>query len=124
MKNILYGICLMVLSGLVMAMGHSSTTAVKGGEFESSAHVVGGWYPVFFDDYSAVKVNQIITSIKEGRVSKISINYDQNQALADNIHQTIISKTNVDAKLVRTSPPQDNTVKYNHMRVVVTVWSK
>ncbi|OZA03932.1 MAG: endonuclease, partial [Polynucleobacter sp. 24-46-87] len=43
-----------------------------------SRQVLGGWYPVFFDQYSPEKVSAIISNIKAGRVASIELQYDRN----------------------------------------------
>ena len=51
----------------------------------ASAPLVGGWYPVFFDKYNDVAVDNIIKSYHDGRVKKAIISYDQNYTLAKQI---------------------------------------
>lgn len=91
-------------------------------ESKVTPHVVGGWYPVFFESYSENKINQIITTIKEGRAAKIVISFDQNKSLAIKIKTAIESKTNFMAELSHVAH-KDDTAQYNHMLVVVTVWN-
>ncbi len=85
---------------------------------------VGGWYPVFFETYSAKKVNQIIESIKKGNVSKIIITYDENNTLATKIQNKIINQTKLSVELSQIHQKDDKLVHYNHTEVVVTVFNK
>ena len=47
--------------------------------------MMGGWHPIFFDDYSSTKVDQLINHIQEGRVASIEIQYDRNSDLAKKV---------------------------------------
>ena len=85
---------------------------------------IGGWYPVFFDTYSAKKVNQIIGAITNGNVSKIIISYDESDALAIKIKNKIINQTKFPVELSHMHQKDDKLVQYNHTDVVVTVFSK
>lgn len=87
------------------------------------AQIVGGWYPIFFDTYSSEKVNQIVASIKAKKVKRILISYDENDCLASKIKKNISSKTNFPIEMDQVHQ-EDNTAQFNHMRVVVTVWSQ
>ena len=87
-------------------------------------HVVGGWYPVFFDKYSEIKIDQIISTINEGRVKRITVDYDRNKTLAVKIMKKIQSKTKFSVELHASHPKDSDTIKYKHEQVVVTVWSK
>ncbi len=83
--------------------------------------VIGGWYPVFFDEYSAGKVGELITRIKEGKVASIQIQYDQNAELAKKLLAQIESRTSMSISLTQGSPPDSNSVSYERNRVTVIV---
>ncbi len=86
--------------------------------------LVGGWYPVFFDDYSPSKLDEIISLIKAGQVTSIQIQYDRNTALAKMIASQIEAQTSMTAILIQSSPPDSATVSYERNRVVAIVRSK
>ena len=85
---------------------------------------IGGWYPVFFDQYSAAKVDEIITKMKAGKVSSVQIQYDRNTDLAKQIAGQIQSQTDMPVGLTQSSPPESSTVSYERNRVVAIIHSK
>lgn len=85
---------------------------------------MGGWYPVFFDNFAPAKVDQLIKSIQEGRVASIQIQYDRNSELAKKIAAQIGSQSTIIPSLVQSSPPDSPTVTYERNRVTVIVRSK
>ena len=85
---------------------------------------MGGWYPLFFDDYSGDKVKALITRIQEGRVASVEIQYDRNSALANQIAAQIESKTALKVHLTQSSPPDLPNVTYERNRVIAIVRSK
>jgi endonuclease G len=93
-------------------------------ESRPSGSIVGGWYPIFFDDYSSIKVDQLIRNIKEGRVASIEIQYDRNGELAQKIAAQIASQTQITPTLTQSSPPDSATVTYERKRVTAIVRSK
>jgi endonuclease G len=86
--------------------------------------LVGGWYPVFFDDYATNKVDEIIVRAKEGKVASIQIQYDRNSELAQKIAQQIEAQTGIKPNLLQSSPPDSATVSYERNRVVAIIRSK
>ena len=86
--------------------------------------LVGGWYPVFFDQYSPEKVAAIISSIKAGRVSSVEIQYDHNLRLAQNLAQEIETQSSILVTLSQSSPPDSPNVSYERNRVIAIVRSK
>lgn len=91
---------------------------------KDKAALVGGWYPVFFDEYSANKLNNIIANIKAGKVASIQIQYDRNEVLAKQIASQIESQTNLQANLIQSSPQESPTVTYERNRVTLIIRSK
>lgn len=85
---------------------------------------VGGWYPVFFDQYLDGKADEIITKIKDGKVASVQIQYDRNAGLAEQIAKQIESQTAMTVILIQSSPPQSATVSYERNRVVAIIHSK
>ena len=86
--------------------------------------LVGGWYPVFFDDVAPAKMDQLIKSIQEGRVASIQIQYDRNSDLAKKITAQVQSQTSIIPSLLQSSPPDSPTVTYERNRVTLIVRSK
>jgi endonuclease G len=89
-----------------------------------SKRVVGGWYPIFFDQYSPEKVIAIISSIKAGKVASIQIQYDRNVELAQQLAQEIGLKSTLQPTLSQSSPPDSPNVSYERNRVIAIVHSK
>ena len=86
--------------------------------------LVGGWYPVFFDDVAPAKMDQLIKNIQAGRVVSIQIQYDRNSDLAKKIAAQIQSQTSVIPSLLQSSPPDSPSVTYERNRVTLIVRSK
>ena len=86
--------------------------------------LLGGWYPVFFDDYSSYKVQEILSSIKAGRISSIQIQYDQNIELAKKLSLEIQSQTSLQVNLSQNSPPESKMVAYERNRVTAIIRTK
>ncbi|WP_231969672.1 hypothetical protein [Polynucleobacter necessarius] len=86
--------------------------------------MVGGWYPVFFDDYSPSKLNEIVARIKEGKVASIQIQYDRNSELAKKLAAQIETQTSMSASLLQSSPPDSTTVSYERNQVTAIIRSK
>jgi len=89
-----------------------------------SDRMIGGWYPVFFDDYSPAKLDQLVQNIKAGRVASIQIQYDRNSDLAKKITGQIESQTSITPTLIQSSPPDSATVSYERQRVTAIVRPK
>ena len=86
--------------------------------------LVGGWYPVFFDEYSPSKVQEIVASMKAGRVSSIQIQYDHNVELAKKLQLEIQSQTSLQVSLSQNSPPESKVVTYERNRVTAIIRTK
>lgn len=89
-----------------------------------SRQALGGWYPVFFDQYSREKVSAIISNIKAGRVASIELQYDRNLQLAQSLAKEIEVQTQMQVRLSQSSPPDSPNVSYERNRVVAIVRSK
>ena len=85
--------------------------------------IVGGWYPVFFNEYDQKKVDSIIKTIAENRAKRVTITYDENKELADKILESIQSQLNYAVEMNHVAP-KDGTAKFDHSRVVVIVYQK
>ena len=86
--------------------------------------LIGGWYPVFFDEFSANKLNSVISNIKAGRVESIQIQYDRNESLAKQIASQIEAQTKIQLSILQSSPPESATVSYERNRVTLIIRSK
>ena len=88
------------------------------------APLVGGWYPIFFDQYSPEKVSAIISNIKAGRVFSLQIQYDRNRELAQRLAQEIEAQSFIKVTLSHSSPPDSSMAGYERNRVIAIVHSK
>jgi endonuclease G len=89
-----------------------------------SRDFVGGWYPVFFDQYSSEKAAAMISSIKADRISSVQIQYDCNTELAQKLFQEIQAQGLTQVTLSQSSPPDSPALNYERNRVTVIVQSK
>ncbi|QWE04846.1 DNA/RNA non-specific endonuclease [Polynucleobacter sp. JS-JIR-II-50] len=103
---------------------NSRNTSAKANEIKGQKTLVGGWYPVFFDDYSPNKLNDVINNIKSGNVASIQIQYDRNETLAKQISSQIESQAKLKVSLIQSSPPESSTVTYERNRVTLIIRSK
>ena len=85
---------------------------------------LGGWYPVFFDQYSSQKIAAIISNIQSGRVVSIQIQYDRNGELAHKLEQEIQVQGRMQSTLLQSKPPDSPSVSYERHRVTVIVHTK
>lgn len=86
--------------------------------------VAGGWYPIFFDQFSPEKIAVLNSNIAAGRVASVEVQYDRNLKLAQELQQAIKSNSSTPVTLTQTSPPQSNEVSYERDRVIALVRSK
>ena len=89
----------------------------------NAQNLVGGWYPVFFDQYSESGVAQVVSSIKAQKVKRILISFDKNKSLALKIGQYIYAQTKFSPEF-QYNHHEDDTARYDHNRVVLIIWSK
>ena len=89
-----------------------------------SKQPIGGWYPVFFDQYSSDKVAAITSNIKAGKVASIELQYDRNEVLAQNLAQEIQALSSIKVTLSQSSPPESPKVSYERNRVIAIVRTK
>lgn len=89
-----------------------------------SKNMIGGWYPVFFDQYSPEKLAAIISNIQSGQVASIELQYDLNVELAQKLAQDIQKQTHLQVTLSNSSPPDSPNVSYERHRVIALVHSK
>ena len=89
-----------------------------------SRQSIGGWYPVFFDQYSPEKVSAIVSNIKSGRVTSIQLQYDRNTELAQKLAQEMREQSTLQVTLSQSSPPDSPNVSYERNRVTAIVRTK
>jgi len=102
----------------------ASYTSTQPNEIKGQQTLVGGWYPIFFDDYSPNKLNDVVNNIKTGKVASIQMQYDRNENLAKQIASHIESQTNLKVSPIQSSPPESSTVTYERNRVTLIIRSK
>lgn len=90
----------------------------------ASKPIVGGWYPVFFDQYSPEKIAALVSNIKAGKIASVQIQYDRNLELAQKLEQEIQAQGLLQATLSHSSPPDSPNVIYERNRVTAIVRSK
>jgi hypothetical protein len=90
---------------------------------QNSPTKVGGWYPVFFDQEDQALLQKIIDQSKSGLVSKLIVDFDQNTALAKNIIDTLKANCQCVVESRRSENRDTDSVKFNHQRVTVLVYS-
>jgi endonuclease G len=93
-------------------------------QHQENTKPVGGWYPLFFDAYSAEKINAILNDIHSGKVASIQIQYDQNTELAHRIATQLQTQNPVAVEMNQSSSPESSGVTYERKRVTVIVRSK
>ena len=110
-----------------LPIGEDNKTSIASTEvhdIKRQKTLVGGWYPLFFDDYSPNKLNAVVNSIQSGKVASIQIQYDHNENLAKEIASQIESQTNLKVSLIQSSPPESPSVTYERNRVTLIIRSK
>lgn len=103
-------------NGLLVLLGGTAIAATPA--------PIGGWYPLFFQNYEQRQVDSIVQTIKSDKVRRIVVLYDKNQTLANQIIAGIQSQVNFAIERSNDVPKDSATTKYNHDQVVVTVFLK
>jgi endonuclease G len=62
---------------LPIEVGGSKSSKPSEKSSSEARPMVGGWYPVFFDQYSAEKLTALISNINSGKVASVQIQYDR-----------------------------------------------
>jgi endonuclease G len=109
---------------LPIEVGGSKSSKPSEKSSSEARPMVGGWYPVFFDQYSAEKLTALISNINSGKVASVQIQYDHNLELAQKLAQEIQALSALQATLSQSSPPDSPNVIYERNRVIVIVRSK
>jgi endonuclease G len=109
---------------LPIEVGGSKSSKPSEKSSSEARPMVGGWYPVFFDQYSAEKLTALISNINSGKVTSVQIQYDRNLELAQKLAQEIQAQSALQATLSQSSPPDSPNVIYERNRIIVIVRSK
>ncbi|MEY3224895.1 MAG: hypothetical protein RL565_1085, partial [Pseudomonadota bacterium] len=104
------------------AESKSIKSATKGAS--APRQVLGGWYPVFFDQYSPEKVAALISNIKSGKIASIELQYDRNLNLAQSLAKEVEAQSSILVTLSQSSPPDSPNVTYERNRVIAIVRTK
>ena len=109
-----------------LAVEPTETKSIKSATKSASTprQVMGGWYPVFFDQNSPEKVAALISNIKSGRVASIELQYDRNLNLAQSLAKEIEAQSSIAVTLSQSSPPDSPNVTYERNRVIAIVRTK
>ena len=109
-----------------LAVEPTETKSIKSATKSASTprQVMGGWYPVFFDQNSPEKVAALISNIKSGRVASIELQYDRNLNLAQSLAKEIEAQSSILVTLSQSSPPDSPNVTYERNRVIAIVRTK
>ena len=109
---------------LPIEVGGSKSSKPSEKSSSEARPMVGGWYPVFFDQYSAEKLTALISNINSGKVASVQIQYDRNLELAQKLAQEVQAQSALQATLSQSSPPDSPNVIYERNRIIVIVRSK
>ena len=85
---------------------------------------IGGWYPIFFDQFSPDKIADLNTNIATGKVASVELQYDRNLELAEQIEQAIRSQSPIALSLKKVSPPSSDGTNFKRDQVIAIVQSK
>lgn len=89
---------------------------------EDSA-VIGGWAPVFLTNMDESQLNDIADGIKSKRIKRVVISYPTKmEPLAQDIHDYLEEKTDVDIPLKSIELKDTDQVKYNLTQVILTLY--
>lgn len=115
---------LAVADQVPLALIESSTPIKPALKPVESIELVGGWYPVFFNDYSNTKVQEIVDGVKTGRIKRLIISYDENLFLAMQIRVNILAKVNFAIQMEHVPLTDSSSTQFNHSQVVITVYTR
>lgn len=109
---------------LTQKSSSSNAVAVNSLAAKESPELVGGWYPVFFYEYSNSRVQEIINSINAGKIKRLIISYDDNKSLAMQIRTNIQAKVNFAIQMEHVPLTDSSSTQFNHSQVVITVYTR
>ena len=109
---------------LPLEANDSSVSKPAARDSSAPKQLVGGWYPIFFDQYSPEKVAAIISNIKSGKVASVQLQYDRNSELAQRLAHEIQVQSLMQVSLSQSSPPDSPNVTYERNRVIAIVRTK
>lgn len=86
--------------------------------------LVGGWYPIFFNQFNKTQLNTLINNYNHGRVKRVTLTYDKNSILASQISEYIQANSTLKLNIEKNSSLDTPETKYEHDKVIITVYSK
>ncbi len=90
--------------------------------FAGTPEPICSWGHISFNSYDQEKVNSVVTKIKSGEVQHVTISYDKNLKLADQIITALKSQT--DIKIERNRVIKRECSAMQHAQVTLTVYLK
>jgi endonuclease G len=103
---------------------YSNANNMKHGTYQLSHPIIGGWAPVFFNDYDPEKIEQINQQIFDNKIKNIKIHYSENMhklafRIKNNLH---CKKIKIDMNFLDLK--DTGNTNYNHNQVIVTLYFK
>lgn len=99
------------------------TSATDINKSDSQPEVVGGWAPVFLTNMDESQLDDIAEGIKSNRIKRVVISYPTKmEPLAQEVHDYLLKKTNVDIPLKSIELKDTDQVKYNLTQVILTLY--
>lgn len=83
--------------------------------------ILGGWYPVFLTNYNESEILGLIS--KKDHIKSIKIDYDYQKDLAFKVFNKL-QENNINVSIEKSKMVDSDTVKYEHNKVSLTVFSK
>jgi endonuclease G, mitochondrial len=82
---------------------------------------IGGWYPLFFSEFSQAPLDVLIGQIHAGQIARVVIHFDEQRALAERIHDCLLTAADFEAELAADVPADTPETQFDHQRVSLTV---
>lgn len=99
------------------------TSATGINKSDSQLEVVGGWAPVFLTNMDESQLDDVADGIKSNRIKRVVISYPTKmEPLAQEVHDYLLKKTNVDIPLKSIELKDTDQVKYNLTQVILTLY--
>ena len=85
---------------------------------------IGGWYPIFFNNFDKNQLDNIISNYKNGSINNIVLTYDTNQELANQISNYLTNNSNIEFQINQQKNIDTSETQYNHEQVILTIYNK
>lgn len=113
---------ILFIMSLSMVNYYLNADSAKYTNYSASKAIIGGWAPVFFNNYDSEKINQINQQILDKKIKAIKINYSSNMTrLAIRIKNNLYYKQ-VNFEMNLLDLKDMDGAKYKHNQVVVTLY--